>query len=129
MDRDECLRLLAADNVGRVAVVDGRSPVILPVNYALDGEAIVFRSDPGTKLRAGPRANACFEIDGFDRAERTGWSVVAAGRLEEVDQYQCATYDRLVELELVPWAEGPREHWLRLVPSRITGRRIEPVPA
>jgi nitroimidazol reductase NimA-like FMN-containing flavoprotein (pyridoxamine 5'-phosphate oxidase superfamily) len=124
MDRAECLRLLAADVVGRLAVVDGRTPVIFPVNYVLDHEEIVFRTDPGTKLHAGPRAHACLEIDEFDRVSRTGWSVIAAGRLEEVTQYDSATWRRVHELDVDPWAAGAKEHWMRLVPTKITGRRI-----
>ena len=92
LDHHECLRLLAADEIGRLAVLDGHTPIILPVNYRLDGEAVVFRTDPGTKLDRGPRAPASFEIDQFDREHRTGWSVVVVGRLEEVTPYD-ATHD------------------------------------
>ena len=77
LDHDECLRLLAADEIGRLAVLDGHTPIILPVNYSLDGEAIVLRTDPGTKLDHGVRAPASFEIDHFDRGNRSGWSVIA----------------------------------------------------
>jgi nitroimidazol reductase NimA-like FMN-containing flavoprotein (pyridoxamine 5'-phosphate oxidase superfamily) len=123
MDRQLCLRLLAADEVGRLAVVNGGAPVILPVNYALDGESIVMRTAPGTKLAAagGP---ACFEIDAFDRGRRHGWSVVVNGRLEEVDHYASRDLTRMRSLDLSPWADGERERWLRLVPSTITGRRV-----
>jgi len=55
LDRDECLELLAADGVGRLAVVQASTPAVFPVNYVLDGEDIIFRSDPGTKLAAGPK--------------------------------------------------------------------------
>ena len=41
IDRDACLTLLAHDVIGRLAVVDGSTPVIFPVNYLLDGEDIV----------------------------------------------------------------------------------------
>ena len=123
MDRQLCLRLLAADEVGRLAVVTAGAPVILPVNYALDDESIVFRTAPGTKLE-GVRGMACFEIDAFDRSTRHGWSVVVTGRLEEVDQYAARDLARLRSLDLSPWAAGEREHWLRLVPSHISGRRV-----
>jgi len=126
LDRDECLRLLAADEVGRLAVVSGGSPAIFPVNYRLDGEAVVFRTDAGTKLDDGPRAPACFEIDAFDRDHRRGWSVVVAGRLEEATRYTAATLDRVRRLPVDPWAGGEKAHWVRLVPTRITGRRVGP---
>jgi uncharacterized protein len=128
LDRSACLRLLAADQIGRLAVIAGGAPVILPVNYALDGEAIVFRTDEGTKSRAAGRAPACFEIDGFDRDRRAGWSVVVSGRLEEVTPYDAATMDRVHALPVDPWAGGEKGHWMRLVPTHMTGRCVGASP-
>lgn len=124
LDREECVRLLQGDEIGRLAVNIGHAPTILPVNYRMDGEAVVFRTDPGAKLEFGTRAPVSFEIDSFDRAARTGWSVVVAGRLEETTPYDAETYDRVHALPVEPWAGGEKAHWVRLVPSRITGRRI-----
>jgi nitroimidazol reductase NimA-like FMN-containing flavoprotein (pyridoxamine 5'-phosphate oxidase superfamily) len=124
LDRDECLRLLESDVVGRLAVVAHGAPAIFPVNYAMDGERVVFRTAPGTKLDAASRAPASFEIDSFDRQHRTGWSVVVTGRLEEATAFDAALLDRLRRLSVDPWAAGPKEHWLRLVPRHITGRRV-----
>jgi len=123
LTREECLALLAADQIGRLAVVDGTTPLIFPVNYVLDDEAIVFRTDPGTKLDKGPRHRASFEIDGFDRQRRTGWSVLATGRLEEVTQFDSRTFTRVRSLGVEPWA-GEKAHWMRLLPDRIGGRRV-----
>ena len=66
LGRDESLRLLADHDVGRLVVVEEHRPLVFPVNYVLDGDAVVFRTDPGTKLSKGPRARASFEIDAFD---------------------------------------------------------------
>lgn len=128
LDREECLVLLAQDVIGRLAVISGTGPVIFPVNYALDGDAIVFRTAPGTKLDAGPRAPACFEIDNFDRETRSGWSVVVVGRLDEATPFDAAVLERVQNLPVEPWARGDKPHWVRLVPSRITGRRVAPGP-
>lgn len=124
MDRDECLGLLAGDEIGRLAVVVGNTAIVLPVNYALDGETVVFRTDPGTKLDHGPRARASFEVDSFDRARRTGWSVLATGRLEEVTSYDTTTYERVRGVSVDSWVSGDKAHWMRLVPDRLTGRRV-----
>lgn len=124
IDRDECVRLLAADEIGRLALNVGHAPTILPVNYRMDGEAVVFRTDWGTKLEMGRRAPVSFEIDAFDRANRTGWSVVLSGWLEEVTPYDAETFDRVHELPVAPWAGGEKAHWVRIVPGRITGRRV-----
>lgn len=126
IDRAGCLRLLADDVIGRLAFVDHGAPAVLPVNYAMDGEAVVFRTAAGTKLTAGPRSPACFEIDAFDRATRSGWSVVMTGHLEEVEPFDERTLARLRELPVDPWADGEKEHWMRLVPERITGRIVRP---
>jgi nitroimidazol reductase NimA-like FMN-containing flavoprotein (pyridoxamine 5'-phosphate oxidase superfamily) len=126
IDRAACLDLLAREVVGRVAVIEGTGPLILPVNYALHGDEIVFRTGPGSKLSAAHGQQACFEIDAFDRATRSGWSVVARGRLEEV-----TTFDReLGEVEALaePWLGVERPNVVRLVPDIITGRRVEPSP-
>jgi nitroimidazol reductase NimA-like FMN-containing flavoprotein (pyridoxamine 5'-phosphate oxidase superfamily) len=124
LDRERCLELLRDDEIGRLAVLADGGPVIFPVNYRMDGESVVFRTDPGLKLEQGVRSHGCFEIDHFDRANRSGWSVVVAGRLEEVTHYETKTWDRIHELPVDPWAGGIKEHWVRLVPSRITGRRV-----
>lgn len=124
IDPDECRRLLAADEVGRLALIDGGTPAVFPINYVVDGDAVVFRTAPGTKLSAGPRRRVAFEIDDFDRSRRTGWSVVVTGRLEEVTAYDAATLQRVTRLPVEPWAGGERAHWMRIVPDRITGRRI-----
>ena len=83
IDSDECRRLLAEDVIGRVAVVIGATPMILPVNYAVDGEDIVMRTMPGSRLDIG-QGHAAFEVDSFDRATQSGWSVLVTGHLEEV---------------------------------------------
>jgi nitroimidazol reductase NimA-like FMN-containing flavoprotein (pyridoxamine 5'-phosphate oxidase superfamily) len=124
IDRDECLRLLAADHIGRLAVVVGRAPMILPVNYVLDGDEVVFRSDPGTKVEHGLRGPVAFEIDMFDRDDHTGWSVVVAGRLEEPPPFNTTEQRRIRTVPVEPWAGGEKAHWLRLIPNQITGRRL-----
>jgi nitroimidazol reductase NimA-like FMN-containing flavoprotein (pyridoxamine 5'-phosphate oxidase superfamily) len=128
LDRDECLRLLAQDEIGRLAVNDGSVPTIFPVNYRLDGDAIVFRTAPGTKLEYGPRSLACFEIDRFFPEHRSGWSVVVVGRLGEVTHYDARTLARVTDLAVDPWADGEKSHWMRLVPTRITGRQVGRIP-
>ena len=124
IDPDECRRLLVADEVGRLALVDGGVPAIFPINYVLDGDAVVFRTAPGTKLSSGPRGPVTFEIDSFDRHARAGWSVIVTGRLEEVTRFDAQTLHRVSSLPVEPWAGGDKPHWMRLVPTRVSGRRI-----
>jgi nitroimidazol reductase NimA-like FMN-containing flavoprotein (pyridoxamine 5'-phosphate oxidase superfamily) len=126
LDTDECLRLLEGDEIGRLAYNVGESPAIVPVNYRMDGDSVVFRTDAGMKLDMGRRAPVSFEIDSFDRKHRTGWSVVVSGWFEEVSPYDAETYKRVHQLPINPWAGGDKDHWVRIRTSRITGRRVGP---
>jgi len=121
----DCKKLLAREELGRLAVVVGGGPYIFPVNYVFDGKAIVFRTDAGTKLEGVGRAPACFEVDAYDRETRQGWSVVVHGRLEEIDHYRGAEFERLHALGIDPWAGGEKAHYVRLVPNSITGRCVK----
>ena len=127
LGKDECLDLLRGQQVGRLAVVSHGRPLIFPVNYAMDGEAVVFRTAPGSKFDGAVREMAVsFEIDELDVERRDGWSVVVAGRAEEVvSESQRA---RLGHLPLRPWAPGDKDHWLTITPTSITGRRVTSAP-
>jgi hypothetical protein len=125
IERDECLRLMMTEEVGRVAFVHGGVAEVLPVNYVLDGDAVVFATAPGAKLTSAERGPVTFEVDRVDRATRSGWSVVVHGRADEVTDYDDpAVVDRLRALPLHPWAGGERAHLLRIAPRTITGRRV-----
>lgn len=123
VDRDGCLRLLASQSVGRVAALDGGRPICLPVNYALDGERVVFRTAAGTKLDAAVRgAPVAFEVDSTDPVHQAGWSVMVSGRAEEV--LHPDEIARLEALPLRPWAPAEKNHWVAIRGDEITGRRI-----
>jgi len=123
LTRTECFELLADEQLGRVAVTDDRGPVVFPVNFVLDRHTVVFRTEPGTKLHAASLgARVCFEADGTDAAARTGWSVIVRGEIAEVaDPAELA---RLRELPLRVWAPAGRDHYVRILPAVLTGRRI-----
>ncbi len=125
LDGDECLRLLDGQSggVGRLAVVQGAHPVILPVNYVLDQGQVVFRTASGTKLDAAWRnAPVAFEIDALDPDGREGWSVLVRGRAEVIESP--ARIADLEELGLKPWADGDRPVYVSIRQSAISGRRI-----
>ena len=46
----ECLGLLEAGGVGRVGFASADGITMLPVNFALTGQAIIFRTAPDTLL-------------------------------------------------------------------------------
>jgi nitroimidazol reductase NimA-like FMN-containing flavoprotein (pyridoxamine 5'-phosphate oxidase superfamily) len=129
LDHGECLRLLAATRLGRLAVnVEGWPPVIRPVNYVFDesSQSIVFRSARGSKLTALLLSSeAAFEIDGTDPDADSGWSVIVIGTAEEVTQ--AAEVARLGQLGLRPLAPGDKPHWIRIRSTVVSGRRIAAV--
>jgi nitroimidazol reductase NimA-like FMN-containing flavoprotein (pyridoxamine 5'-phosphate oxidase superfamily) len=130
LDRSECLRLLAASAVGRIAisVPEWGHPVIRPVNYVFDtpSQSVLIRTAPGSKLHATLRsARAAFEIDGIDEAGRVGWSVIIVGVSEEI--LNAAELRRIDRLGLEPWAPGRKGHWIRIRANTVSGRRIAAV--
>ena len=127
LDRETCLKLLATQEVGRVAVVDHGRPYVVPVNYALDGEAVVFRSGVGTKLDGISRSLVAFEVDELDPATRSGWSVLVQGWAQEVTPLDRPDLvERVSRLELHPWAAGNRPSIVRVTADIVTGRRVGP---
>ncbi|HEX8803522.1 MAG TPA: pyridoxamine 5'-phosphate oxidase family protein, partial [Acidimicrobiales bacterium] len=87
IDADECWRLLAQEPVGRIGVLVDSAPEVYPVNHLVDGETIVFRTDPGTKLAGLAKSPAvCFQVDGIDPAAHRGWSVLVKGVADQVHE-------------------------------------------
>ena len=123
LTKSECFELLSGQRLGRVAVVDDQGPIIFPVNFVLDRHMVVFRTDEGTKLAAAARGGrVAFEVDGADEAAHTGWSVVVRGEATEVtDPEELA---RLRKLRLSPWVPGAKTRYVRILPAKLTGRRI-----
>jgi nitroimidazol reductase NimA-like FMN-containing flavoprotein (pyridoxamine 5'-phosphate oxidase superfamily) len=121
---DECLELLRHHRVGRLAVATPDGPAIFPVNYALGGDRVVFRTDLGTKLEGSALRRVAFEIDEYDDEARTGWSVVVEGVGTEISDAIDPESVALQALELHPFAPGPKSHLVEIHPRVISGRRI-----
>ena len=120
----ECRDLLETDCVGRVAFVTPWGPRIVPVNYAVAGCAIEWCTAPVTEVAVyAPGREVAFEVDNLDGERRRGWSVVAHGVCERVDDRDRAALvgpRRGPE----PWAGGDRRVLLRLAWHELTGRRV-----
>jgi nitroimidazol reductase NimA-like FMN-containing flavoprotein (pyridoxamine 5'-phosphate oxidase superfamily) len=121
LTREECIKLLRTQPVGRFAVAQGEAPPhVVPVNYILDGENVVFRSGPGTKLALVAGGVVSFQVDSIDPVRREGWSVLIGGRA-----YQAFAHE-IDHLQLESYAGGEKERWVRIEPDVVTGRRIRP---
>ena len=70
---------------GKGGITGDAQPVVLPVNFRLVGERVVFRTGVDTKLDATTcDAVVAFEADAIETFSHTGWSVVVTGVAREV---------------------------------------------
>jgi uncharacterized protein len=124
MSRSDALdRLQRHGFVGRLAfIVDGR-PMIMPVNYLADRDALVFCTGEGTKLSAlRGGAAVAFEVDDSRPLDHSGWSIVVEGTASEITDP--AELKRLRSGPLKSWAVRPTAHWIRVTYEHVSGRRI-----
>jgi len=133
LEDDECLALIAGGGIGRIAYTSRFGPAVLPVNYVWRDGAVVFRTAAHGPLDEDLRtgiANAdyrvAFEIDDIDLAAQQGWSVLIQGPAHHLTGTE---EDAVRKTGVESWAPGSRELFVRIVPSRITGRRVGPATA
>jgi len=124
LDRVACERLLRRETFGRVVVVTPDGAEIVPVNYAVDDDAIVVRTASGGLLaRHGHHEPVVFEIDFVDRDRWQGWSVVARGIGEVVAD---APPPAPGHARVRPWPDGDHASELRLAWTELSGRQVGP---
>lgn len=121
---DECVRLLQAGVVGRVALATPDGPHIAPVNYSMVDDAIIVATTPYSALGTyGTRNRLAFEVDHFDHDSHTGWSVVVHGHARVVSDP--AELRRVKQVRTPrPWADGNRNLYLRIPCIELSGRCI-----
>lgn len=120
----ECEALLRAGVAGRVGLSTPTGPLIVPLNYSVVDSALVVRTSPYSVLGTyGRDATVAFEVDHFDHERARGWSVVARGRAEAVQDADELNHIRSV-WEPRPWASGPRALFLRIRWTELTGRQL-----
>jgi nitroimidazol reductase NimA-like FMN-containing flavoprotein (pyridoxamine 5'-phosphate oxidase superfamily) len=125
LDRPTCLRLLDGTRLGRLGITSGALPTILPINFRLVEERIVFRTGVGTKLEAATsNAIVAFEVDDLDPLSHTGWSVVVTGLAHEVTDPE--ERERLDAGRLPFWAPSAGDRIVAISTEMISGRRILP---
>jgi len=108
--------------MGRIIYTRQALPAVGLVNFALDNGDIVIKTDGDGKLAAATRhAIVAFETDCLD-AQQAGWSVTAIGRSREVTDPD--DIGRLQKIDLSSWPHGTREHFVRVSPELLNGRRL-----
>lgn len=124
LDRQVCMRLIATRPFGRILYTAGALPAIQPVNYVLDEDHIVIRTDSLPKLAAaGRRQVVAFEIDDIDDDRGSGWSVVVTGHVREIVAEPDLTRAR--SLPIPEWIlRGPDHRYIRIDCELVTGRSL-----
>ncbi len=121
----ECFQMLAARQIGRLGVYLDQYPLIIPVNYALDRDVIVIRTEPDSVVAQADHANVTFEVDDLNFTNNSGWSVLLRGQAESLTpQHRQDLVERTRATGVLPWAPGPRDHFLRIIAHGVSGRRI-----
>ena len=125
LDRDECRRLLGSANIGRLGYCADFGPRIMPMNYRLLDESVIFRtgldSEASHQLFDHPIA---FEVDQVDEFLQSGWSVLVIGNAQPLDEASLLLLD--VGQSPQPWPEGRRSLVVQLPLTIMTGRRVHP---
>ena len=121
LSETECWNLLSSRSLGRlVTSVDGQ-PEIFPVNFVVQHRTVLFRTAEGTKLvSAAINDRVLFEADDHNVAE--GWSVIVKGtaRILRTDE----DIDEAEQAQLLPWTATVKQHFVRIRPLSVTGRRF-----
>ncbi|MFE0130667.1 helix-turn-helix domain-containing protein [Streptomyces sp. NPDC059037] len=123
LSAEECRARLSTHGVGRLAVSTREGPAIVPVNYTVIDDAIVFRTEPDTPPAEAVGNVVAFEVDHIDEALSRGWSVLVRGHARAVTDAEAVR--RLQEQAYsAPWAGGQRDLWVRIEPDSMGGRGI-----
>ena len=122
LPESECWQLLSRVSLGRLVTSADGIPAISPVNFVVQRRTVLFRTAEGTKLISSAiNKRVLFEADDHDEAQ--GWSVIVEGMArslhtaEEIEDAEGA--------QLLPWTATVKEHYVRVIPTQVTGRRFQ----
>lgn len=119
---------LARATIARLGYIDDDGPAVVPVNIRVGPDRrIVFRTGADAPMARAMRRRVAVEIDGFEPATRSGWSILVRGVASDVTDAHDAAATSALDVPVDCWAPGTRERVIVVTPSKITGRVI-PVP-
>jgi nitroimidazol reductase NimA-like FMN-containing flavoprotein (pyridoxamine 5'-phosphate oxidase superfamily) len=124
LGRDECLTRMATQRLGRLGVVVDGIPLVLPMQFVMDGETVVFQTNQGAKVFHAPLNPVSFEVDHVDWEQGVGWSVLVQGFGADITSAIDERSEELRSLSVHSWAPPPADRWLKIIPRKITGRQI-----
>jgi Pyridoxamine 5'-phosphate oxidase len=86
---------------------------------------IAIRTSEGSMIEGHADDQVAFEVDRLDEALCQGWSVLVRGPAHRVAHPAELHHVRRDTSTLWPWPGGDQDVYVRIIPDRITGRRIE----
>lgn len=120
LSSEQCWELLRSAELGRLAFRLADEVHLVPINYAVVDERILFRTAEGDKLLGVTmHPEVVFEIDSRDAEQ--AHSVIVRGmarRLEEDEEHE-------VDDLLRSWVSTPKYNIVEITPTRVSGRAFE----
>lgn len=121
LDKSQSWRLLRHTSHGRLGLSVADQMNLVPVNFRIDQDRIVFRTAPGkklTQLKTQPRV--IFQADGIlsDQA----WSVLARGTARVLESPE--DVERAEGLGITTWIPTVKEHFVEIAVEEIHGRHF-----
>ena len=118
---EQCWAMLRAEEVGRLAFRLIDEVHILPINYAVDGNTLLFRTAEGDKLLGVVMgSDVAFEIDQYD--ETSARSVVVRGTARLLGEDEA---HRAENVPLRSWVGTWKYNVVEIAPEVVTGREFE----
>ena len=115
---DECWEMLRGEEFGRLAYRLVDEIHITPINYAVDGGSLLFRTAEGNKLLSVVMGSeVAFEIDRY--GEDAARSVVVRGSARLLPEDEA---HRSENVSLRPWVPSLKYNVVEITPKVITGR-------
>jgi nitroimidazol reductase NimA-like FMN-containing flavoprotein (pyridoxamine 5'-phosphate oxidase superfamily) len=118
LDDEQCWALLASHEFGRLAFHLGPEVHLSPVNYAVDGRTLLFRTAAGSKL-VGVVMNPDVVLEIDDHDEHGAISVIVRGEARRLDEDEA---HRAESVRLRPWVTGRKDEVVEIRPTETTGR-------
>jgi nitroimidazol reductase NimA-like FMN-containing flavoprotein (pyridoxamine 5'-phosphate oxidase superfamily) len=117
----ESWEFLRSQEIGRLAFHLLGEVHIVPINYAVDGERLVFLTSEGSKLLGVTmNADVAFEVDEISDEHAT--SVIVKGRARHLQGSETTVVERL---PLRPWVGTPKFQVVAIEVDEISGRHFD----